>query len=98
MNFTGMNLGFSSAGSGSDGNGNYNDYLLSGTLQNGQSITGVHLHDYIDGGLDVGDPNAGTGNLRFAAGNAAAPEPSSVAFLCISGLSFAGVALRRRKN
>ena len=51
--------------------GAYTDYVLFGTLPDGQSLDGIHIYDY-DGGSSIGDPDAGTGNLRFHV-----PEPLS---------------------
>jgi hypothetical protein len=96
VTLTGTELSVSNGVAGSDLYGSYTAYTLSGTLQGGQSVNGISLHDY-DGGLSVGDPYSGSGNLRFfasASPSATAPEPGTLALL-IGGSSVLFM-LRRR--
>ena len=100
-NFFGTGLGIALTGIGSDSLGAYTKYVLSGTLQNGQSIKGVTLRDYGDGGFQVGN-GAGSAAVYFngaaAQVSATAPEPGSVALLMLSGLPFAAAITCRRRN
>ena len=90
LNIYGSNFTLSSMGSDFDLYGAYSDYLLSGIFQDGQSITGVHLHDYSS---SVGDPGQGTGSVRFLA-SSAAPEPSTLGLLTLGAV----LILRRRSR
>ena len=93
LNLYGTGLTLSSAlGRGSENGNFYTDYLITGRLQNGDALN-THFYDF-DRGLSVGDPNSGTGNLRFFAA-AAAPEPATIALLALPLLSLA-VRQRRR--
>lgn len=85
LNVYGINLALSGAiGSGSeDGSGNYTEYLLTGTLQNGQ-VLNTRYRDFA-GGLSVGNPSLGTGNVRFFA-PVAAPEPGTLVYLGVVGI------------
>lgn len=92
FNFTGTDLAFSAAGTGSDTFGSYIAYTLTGILEDGTPLNSVRYLDYL-GGQDVQNPIAGTGNLRFI--TVAAPEPAS-GLLLFSGMAFA--AGYRRRN
>jgi hypothetical protein len=97
LTLTGTELSLSDGVAGSDVLGGYIMYTLGGTLQGGQSINGVQLFDY-DGGLSVGDPYSGSGNLRFfasASPSATAPEPGTLALLTGVGCCVFGVRRRR---
>ncbi|GAB4465301.1 MAG: hypothetical protein OHK0029_35870 [Armatimonadaceae bacterium] len=83
LNLFGTGLTFSSAGAGSDDFGSFTAYTLNGRLANGDFLSDVTFYDY-DGGASVGDPNAGTGNLRFV-NSAAAPEPAFCQQCCRAG-------------
>jgi hypothetical protein len=97
LNIYGSQLALTLTGAGSDDLGDYTGYTLGGILQGGQSIDGIVFLDYADG-LEVGDPNGGTGNLRFLAGGAAVtPEPGSVAFALTVGVPAVVIALRRKR-
>ncbi|MDX1933272.1 MAG: hypothetical protein SFU56_11750 [Capsulimonadales bacterium] len=96
LNLLGSNLTLSSAILGSDAYGSYRQFTLNGLLLGGQSVSGVHLFDYL-GGTEVGV--VGNGSLYFngamAMGSLAAPEPTALALLLpIFGLA----AVRRRQN
>lgn len=97
VNVYGTNLSFTPTGAGSDLTGSYMGYLLSGTLANGQSISGLHCLDY-DGGRLFGDPSLGAnnpGNVRFFNGPAS-PEPSSLALVGLAVLPMIGACVRRK--
>ena len=91
VNLFGMGFALTGAlGTGSDGNGSYTRYGLTGTLQNGDLLN-TTFYDYA-GGLEVGGANA---PITFNA--SAAPEPASLALLGLVGLPLVAGMVRRRK-
>lgn len=91
LNLTGSGLGFSSGVSGTDQYGDYNSYILSGTLANGKRIDGTTLYDYA-GGFSVGG-SEGNNSLFLHYGEvatSAAPEPGTFALLALGVIGFIG--------
>lgn len=98
LNIFGSGLAAALTGTGSDLDGSYTDYTLSGTLQGGQSIDGVSLYEY-SGNLGLGDPTQGgsnTGNVRFFVTSVSTPEPPSLTLLALTAFPVVGL-IRRRK-
>lgn len=96
LRISGVGLSFVFASMGSDAYGSFTAYTLFGTLQDGQSIDGVILRDYV-GGFAVENPGAGTGNLRFISA-AVVPEPGTLALLLAPVIICGSIAgLRRRE-
>jgi hypothetical protein len=92
INLFGTGFSLSDAlGMGSDSNGQYTYYNLTGVLQNGDVLNNT-FRDYA-GGFDVGGPNS---PIVFNAASAAAPEPGTLTLLGLGGMALIGAARRRR--
>lgn len=91
LNIYGTGIGLTEIGIDSDGFGDYTAYSLSGTLQGGQSLNGIVLRDYDDGGYKIGTSNS---PVNFAT----VPEASTATLLCLACPVLGGIAaLARRK-
>lgn len=94
LNLFGTDLGFTSTGSGSDDNGTYTGYSLSGVLQDGQSISGVSLYDYSNAGSWTGGGN----RLSFVSNVAVVPEPSTLGLMGMMLCAGTAVLLASRRR
>ncbi len=97
VNLFGTGLDFASSGSGSDAYGSYLSYILSGSLNDGESMNGVNLFSYTEyvDVAKVGD------RLSFtASGNAsvAAPEPGTLALALFPFLSIIACHHKKPSN
>ena len=99
VNIFGSGLAITSSAVGTEPlYGAYTDFILQGTLLDGNSITGMVLRDY-DGGnqiLNLSNPNAGSSTLNFNPVPVVVSEPTTIALLVAGMTSLSTLATRRR--